>query len=170
MSRCVSPTLLALTVLGETIRLEFGARNATQSPIGALPGSLPSPDPVSSTAAADCSRIYPASATLPAGPTSTADPCIKDCSINMKYITASYHYWTRCEGTAIIGLIHYIVDSANNKTSTSTSYSQQVTIFSGRSWVTSNVSDILATGSHVLIRTDVNAAGTVTYVDHGNTM
>lgn len=71
----------------------------------------------------------------------------------------------------MVGRIYYIIDSANNKTITSTSYSQQVTLFNSvGSKVTSDVSDIIAAGSHILTRTDVNAAGTVTYVDGTETM
>ena len=70
----------------------------------------------------------------------------------------------------MIGRVHYFVDSANNKTSTSTDYSQRVTFIQNRTEVTSDVSDVLSGGSYVLTRTDVNAAGTVTYIDGTNTM
>ena len=45
-----------------------------------------------------------------------------------------------------------------------------MTFIQNRTEVTSDVSDILSGGSYVLTRTDVNAAGTVTYMDGTNTM
>ena len=70
----------------------------------------------------------------------------------------------------MIGRVHYFVDSANNKTSTSTDFAQQVTFSQNGTRVTSDVTNILASGSQILTRTDVNAAGTVTYMDGTNTM
>ena len=67
----------------------------------------------------------------------------------------------------MLGRVHYFVDSANNKTSTSTDFVQRVTFMKNGTEVTSDASDILAS---VLTRTDVNAAGTVTYMDGTNTM
>lgn len=73
-------------------------------------------------------------------------------------------------GTAIIGRIHYIVDRANNKTITSTSYAEQVTFSTKGYKVTMPVSEIIGNGSQILTRTDVNAQGTVTYVDGTSTV
>lgn len=70
----------------------------------------------------------------------------------------------------MLGRVHYFVDSANNKTSTSTDFVQRVTFRKNGTVVTSDASDIISGGSHVLTRTDVNAAGTVTYMDGTNTM
>lgn len=70
----------------------------------------------------------------------------------------------------MIGRVHYFVDAANNKTSTSTDFAQQVTFSQNGTRVTSDVTNILASGSQILTRTDVNAAGTVTHMDGTNTM
>jgi len=100
-----------------------------------------------------------------------APGCSRDCSFNEDLLTQQRNSWTKCPGTITVGRIHYIVDSANNKTSTSTSYEAQVTfINSNGDLATSSVSDILASGSHIITRADVNAAGTVTHVDEGHTM
>jgi hypothetical protein len=64
--------------------------------------------------------------------------------------------------TAVVGRIVYIVDNSTNATRTSTSYSAQVTFRASGTLVTSAVSDIVANGSQILTREDVNAAGTVT--------
>ena len=96
--------------------------------------------------------------------------CSTDCTFDDTYMTQNRNSWTKCPGTVMIGRVHYFVDSANNKTSTSTDYSQRVTFIQNRTEVTSDVSAILSGGSYVLTRTDVNAAGTVTYMDGTNTM
>ena len=70
----------------------------------------------------------------------------------------------------MLGRVHYFVDSANNKTSTSTDFVQRVTFLKNGTKVTSNAGDIISGGSHILTGTDVNAAGTVTYMDGTNTM
>ena len=93
-----------------------------------------------------------------------------DCTFDINAFTEHRNSWTRCPGTVMIGRIHYIVDSVNNKTSTSTSYAAQVTFEADGSKVTSDVRDILANQSNIITRTDVNAAGTVTHVDNGHTV
>jgi hypothetical protein len=60
--------------------------------------------------------------------------------------------------TAVVGRIVYIVDNSTNATRTSTSYSAQVTFRASGTLVTSAVSDIVANGSQILTREDVNAA------------
>lgn len=62
----------------------------------------------------------------------------------------------------MVGQIQYIVDEATNKTITTTSYADVVTFTSNGTLMTSAVSDLVANGSKILVRTDVNAAGTVT--------
>lgn len=98
--------------------------------------------------------------------------CAKDCTLDLNYLSSNHHTWSKCQDTLIVGRIHYVVDSGNNKTSTSTSYSEYVTFFEPypRAWVTSAVSDLLVNGSHILTRTDVNEAGTVTHVDGTETV
>jgi hypothetical protein len=106
--------------------------------------------------------------------TTSADHSMSGCSLNctMNYIwfKQQRNSWTKCRSIVTIGRVNYLVNAANNMTSTSTSYATQVTFTSYGSKVTSDVRDILANGSHVIARTDVNAAGTVTYVDHGHVM
>lgn len=72
--------------------------------------------------------------------------------------------------TAVVGQVMLIVDGNTNMTTTSTSYLSQVTFTSNGTIVTSDVTDILANGSHILTRTDVNAAGTVTVAIDGTVM
>lgn len=161
---------IASAKFGNAARVQTEVLNTTQSPIGAQPGRSPSHNTIVSTASANAGRRDLALTTTPPRPTGTGDLCLEDCSINYDYVWVSEHSWTKCQGTALIGVIYYIIDSANNKTMTSTSYSQQVTFYDGHDVVTSDVSGILAAGSQILVRTDVNAAGTVTYVDQGNTV
>jgi hypothetical protein len=96
--------------------------------------------------------------------------CSTDCTFDDTYMTQNRNSWTKCQGTVMLGRVHYFVDSANNKTSTSTDFVQRVTFMKNGTKVTSDASDIISGGSHVLTRTDVNAAGTVTYMDGTNTM
>lgn len=63
-----------------------------------------------------------------------------------------------------------IVDDNTNITTASTSYLAQVTFTSNGALVTSEVSEIIANGSQILTRTDVNAAGTVTMAVDGKVM
>ena len=70
----------------------------------------------------------------------------------------------------MIGRIYYTIDRANNKTITSTSYAAQVTFTSSGSEVTSPGTDLVGKGSQVLTRTDVDASGSVLYVDGTVTM
>jgi hypothetical protein len=93
-----------------------------------------------------------------------------DCTYSRPYLFQTQNSWTKCHDTVMIGRVHYFVDSANNSTSTSTEYAQQVTYASNHTWVTAGGSDIAAGGSRILTRTDVNEAGTVTYMDGTNTM
>lgn len=72
---------------------------------------------------------------------------------------------------AVIGQVYYLVDNGTNITSMSTSYASQVTFEISGTMVTSAVSDIVANGSDILTRTDVNAGGTVTTViERGGTV
>lgn len=96
--------------------------------------------------------------------------CSMDCTLSETLLTYHRNSWTRCPGVTVVGRVHYIIDSANNKTSTSTSYLKQVTYESDGVEMTTDVSDILANNSPIIARTDVNAAGTVTYLDGTHTM
>lgn len=79
--------------------------------------------------------------------------------------------WTKCLDMVKIGRIHYIVDAANNKTMTSTSFSEQVSFTSKGYSVTLPATDLVANKSRIITRTDVDAHGTVTFVDRsGSTM
>jgi hypothetical protein len=70
----------------------------------------------------------------------------------------------------LIGRVHYLIDSANNKTITSTSYAERVEYKLGAAYKVSHGSDLAASGVQILTRTDVDSAGTVTYVDGSDTM
>lgn len=70
----------------------------------------------------------------------------------------------------MLGRIHYTVDRAKNKTITNTSYESQVTFTSNWTRVTSAATDLIANQSQILIRTDVDASGTVAYADGTNTV
>jgi hypothetical protein len=71
----------------------------------------------------------------------------------------------------VVGHIVYIVDNSTNVTTTSTSYSAQVTFVVSGTLIKSAVSDIVANGSQILTREDVNSAGTVTVsFDNGDVM
>lgn len=72
--------------------------------------------------------------------------------------------------TAVVGQVQLIVDGKTNMTTTTTSYLSQVTFTSNGTILTSDVTDILANGSHILTRADVNAAGTVTVAIDGTVM
>jgi len=145
----------------------------TQTHEDARPGSPIAPTTIQQTATElkDESRSITRT-TENAMPTNRILPgCSRDCTYDMHYMTMYHLSWTKCPGTAVVGRVYYIVDSLHNKTSTSTSYSSQVTFNPrGTGPVTSNVSDILASGSHIRMRTDVNAAGTVTYVTGTHTL
>ena len=108
--------------------------------------------------------------TAPLAPVTTNPGCSKDCTINLSYMTVNKRSWSKCLGTAVIGRIHYIVDRAHNKTVTSTSYEEQVTFETGNKKVTMPVTDLIANGSQILTRTDVNAQGSVTHVDGTHTL
>jgi hypothetical protein len=100
----------------------------------------------------------------------TFSGCSKSCSLDAYYLSVHHNLWTTCPGIALIGRVHYIIDSANNKAATSTSYSEQVEFRSDYVWVTSHGSDLAASGAPILTRTDVNSDGTVTYIDGTDTM
>jgi hypothetical protein len=93
--------------------------------------------------------------------------CSTNCTYDIGRLTQHHISWTKCRDTVILGRVHYFVDRANNKTSTSTDFAHRVTFLSNGHEVTSDASDILAS---VLTRTDVNAAGTVTYTYGTQTM
>jgi len=86
--------------------------------------------------------------------------CSRNCTYDASRLTQHHVSWTKCQDTVILGRVHYFVDRVSNKTSTSTDLAHQVTFVSNGREVTSDASDILA---NLLTRTDVNAAGTVTY-------
>jgi hypothetical protein len=88
--------------------------------------------------------------------------CVQNCTFQQ--VVSEYGAWQQCQtmATVVVGRIVYIVDNNTNATKTSTSYSAQVTFRANGTLVTSAVSDIIANGSQILTRKDVNAAGTVT--------
>lgn len=94
-----------------------------------------------------------------------------ECHANCTFtkIVSNVGQWTRCQtkATNVVGKVVLIVDDSKNITTTSTSYLDRVTFTSNGTLVTSDVSDILANGSQILTRTDVNAAGTVTVAVDG---
>ena len=93
--------------------------------------------------------------------------CHANCTFTK--VESNFGQWTRCQtkATNVVGKVVLIVDDSTNITTTSTSYLDQVTFTSNGTLVTSDVSDILANGSQILTRTDVNAAGTVTVAVDG---
>jgi hypothetical protein len=93
--------------------------------------------------------------------------CSTDCTYDKSRLSQHHISWTKCQDTVMLGRVHYFVDRVNNKTSTSTDLAHQVTFLSNGSQVTSDASDILAS---ILTRTDVNAAGTVTFTHGTHTM
>lgn len=146
--------------------------NGSRSHIEARPGLSIPPSIIQHTTATTTESGH-SSTTILQTATSTGHTlpgCSTDCTFDDTYMTQNRNSWTKCLGTVMIGRVHYFVDAANNKTSTSTDYSQRVTFIQNRTEVTSDVSNILSGGSNVLTRTDVNAAGTVTYMDGTNTM
>lgn len=96
--------------------------------------------------------------------------CSTDCTFTESFMSQQCNSWTKCQGTVMIGRVHYLVNPVDNKTSTSTDYSQRVTFTNNGTRVTSDVTDILSSGPQILTRTDVNAAGTVACADGTNTM
>lgn len=124
---------------------------------------LPSAPPT--TAASVTSYVSPLTTSITSNATTTSlsgSECHKNCTFS-KLITVGGH-WQKCqtEANAVVGQIQYIVDEATNKTITTTSYADVVTFTSNGTLMTSAVSDLVANGSKILVRTDVNAAGTVT--------
>lgn len=155
-------------------RVTVYARNETRTHDSASPG-LPIPPTTARQTLTMTTTVVPSNilTTAPHVPATTnhdSPGCSKDCTINLSVMTSNLHSWSKCMGTAIIGRIHYIVDRANNKTITSTSYAEQVTFSTKGYKVTMPVSDIVGNGSQILTRTDVNAQGTVTYVDGTSTV
>lgn len=147
--------------------------NQTQSHEIARPGLSMSPTTATTQAATATENSNRVSQTTLEKATTTdyAFPgCSIDCTFEANRFTAHHNSWTKCLGTALIGRIYYVVDSANNKTVTSTSYAEQATWDSGFGRVSLDVSDVLASGHQVLTRKDVNTAGTVTYMDGTNTL
>jgi hypothetical protein len=94
----------------------------------------------------------------------------KSCSLDAYYLSVHHNSWAKCPGIALIGRVHHTIDSANNKTITSTSYSEQVELRSDYVWVTSHGSYLAASRAPIITRTDVDSNGTVTYVDGTDTM
>lgn len=96
--------------------------------------------------------------------------CRTNCTFTK--VESNHGNWQKCQtmATAVVGQVMLIVDGNTNMTTTTTSYLAQVTFTSNGTIVTSDVTDILANGSHVLTRTDVNAAGTVTVAIDGTIM
>jgi hypothetical protein len=96
--------------------------------------------------------------------------CSKSCSLDASGMAVYYNSWTKCLGTALIGRVHYLIDSVNNKTVTSTSYAERVEYRLGAAYEVSHGSDLAASGVGILTRKDVNSAGSVTHVDGTDTM
>lgn len=99
-------------------------------------------------------------------PSTYHSACSKNCTLRSgpTTMTQKAASWSKCQGTVIIGRIHFTVDRANNTTITRTSYEAQLTFTSNGSRVTSAATDLIANQSQVLTRTDIDANGTVIYM------